>query len=30
LTREIVDKALALKAPYEVDALFANLELPTY
>ena len=30
LTREIVDKAIALKAPYEVDALFANLELPTY
>ena len=30
LTRDLVDKALAMKAPYEVEALFANIELPTY
>ena len=30
LTRDLVDKALAMKTPYEVEALFANIELPTY
>ena len=28
LTRDLVDKALALKTPYEVDQLFENIVLP--
>lgn len=28
LTRELVDKALALKTPYEIDALFEGITLP--
>ena len=28
LTRELVDKALALKTPYEIDALFEDITLP--
>ena len=28
LTRDLVDKALALKTPYEVEQLFENVELP--
>ena len=28
LTRDLVDKALALKTPYEVELLFENIKLP--
>ncbi len=28
LTRDLVDKALALKTPYEVEQLFENIKLP--
>lgn len=30
LTRDVVDKALAMNPPYEVDSLFASMTLPTY
>ena len=28
LTREVVDKALAMKTPFEVEQLFVGIELP--